>query len=115
VDDLEDFRKRVRRDDYEAHVIAFCCAGFGFLLGFVFENAVVTFGIIGCSLIASGAYAVRGGKSAVTRMSGSIPWTTRELEDMPPAERAEHANTTGAWLILTGLFALAAALLAFAH
>jgi hypothetical protein len=56
----------VRRDDYEAHLLAFYIGGAGFALGLFCESgAPFALLSLGGSLVASGFLAIRGGKSAV--------------------------------------------------
>jgi len=111
--DFDDFRQRVRRDDYQRH--KYWLAGFaaGILGVLAFETAYFAL-LSGVSLIGSGLAAIRGGKSAVTGVgvsgpggSAEINWSERELEDMSPPARADHANTTGGFLILMGASVLA--------
>lgn len=63
--DLDDFRKRVQRDDYKRHQYWFVGAAAGILAVIVFESAYFLL-VTGASLIGSGLAAIRGGKSAVT-------------------------------------------------
>ena len=65
--------------------------------------------LTGVSRIGSGLAAIRGGKSAVTGIGVSgageaagVEWSTRELEDMTPDQQVDHANMTGAFLMLMG-------------
>lgn len=111
--DFDDFRRRVRRDDYKRHQYWFVGAAAGILAAILLESPYAL-SLTGVSLIGSGLAAIRGGKSAVTGIgvSGSggaaaVEWSTRELEDMSPAQRADHANMTGAFLILMGAGVLA--------
>lgn len=105
---LQDFGRRVRRDDYKRHIYWFGGAAVGILLSILFETAY-GFLLTGVGLIGSGAAAIRGGKSGVTGIGVTSPgasvgmgWSTRRLENMAPHERAAHANLTGGFLILMG-------------
>jgi len=111
--DLEDFKQRVRRDDYQRHKYWLVGFGVGILAAMAFETPYFAL-LSGVSLIGSGVAAIRGGKSAITEVgvtgsgvSASIGWSTRELENMAPHERADHANSTGSFLILMGASVIA--------
>lgn len=111
--DFEDFRRRVRRDDYQRHKYWFLGFAAGILGVLAFETAYFAL-LSGVSLIGSGVAAIRGGKSAVTGIgvsgpggSAQIDWSERELENMSPQARADHANLTGGFLIVMGASVLA--------
>jgi hypothetical protein len=80
----------------------------GILAAIVFESPYGLF-LSGISLVASGVAAIRGGKSAVTRIgvtssagSAGLSWSTRELESMSPEQRSDHASLTGSFVVLMG-------------
>jgi hypothetical protein len=104
--DPSDFGRNVRRDDYGAHVASFGLAGASVLVAILFESAWLGLLGMGGGLVLSGFFALRGRKSAVTRVSGlgvQARWTTRQLEGMSPSERASHAGMTGALLVSFGV------------
>jgi len=112
--DLQDFRKSVRRDDYQSHKYWLVGVPLGVLAAILFESP---YGIIltGVSLIASGTAAIRGRKSAVRGIGITSPvaslglsWSTRRLEEMTPLERVHHAYLTGGFIVLMGCACLGA-------
>jgi len=128
MNDIDDFRRRVRQtDDYTKHRRAFVAALILGFLGIVVGGAAfgtfkagIALGVggAGASLLACGLYAIRGGKSDITSVtvgSKSRYWSNAELDRMSRRERAHHANLTGFLLIVLGLWFLGMAFTAVAH
>jgi len=116
LNDLEDFRRRVGRNDYELHKYGLWVAAAGVALGFAL-GLKVFLGVSGGSLLASGIFALRGGKSAVAPLTHADPedlewgiqdfkYTLHELDQAPPGERFDHAQKTGIGLVVVGLVLL---------
>jgi len=113
--DVESFQKNLRRSDYQLHKYWLVGAVLGMLTAFVLQSPY-GFVLTGVCLIASGAAAIRGGKSLVQSIGVSsssgwagMSWSTRRLEEMSPQERVKHAHLTGGFVVLMGCGFLAMA------
>jgi hypothetical protein len=98
VDEFEQFKSKVRKNNDEAHAYAYYAALLVFAIGVAlgrFEGAAVA----GVLLIVSGFYALGANGN---EWSGAYKGSARDLENIAPAERRERARWVGVRCILTG-------------